>query len=262
MKSVENELQKIISDNKSGSSQILVNINAWFVKNKFDIRTYDYFFNIIEKKLNNFAAIRNYVAQCRKKLKDENITNLIKFQKDLLKERKKEITNLISKSVSILEKYGNFITISNSRTVELFFKELAKKKKFNLVICESRPVYEGKILAEKLLQKNINIKLITEAMIANEAEKCDAVVFGADQFFANGNVVNKVGSRLLSISAKYFHKPVFVIADKLKKSGKFIFVPEIKSKKEIWNNPPVKLKIENYYFELIEKKLITKLITN
>jgi translation initiation factor 2B subunit (eIF-2B alpha/beta/delta family) len=262
MKSVENELQKIISDNKSGSSQILVNLNAWFVKNNFDIKTYNYFLNFIEKKLNSFATITNYVVQCKKKLKDENITKLKNFQKDLLKEREKEIANLISKSVSILEKHDNFITISNSRTVELFFLELAKKKKFNLVICESRPVYEGRILAEKLIQKNIKIKMITEAMIANETEKCDAVVFGADKFFANGNVVNKVGSRLLSISAKYFHKPVFVIADKFKKSEKFIFVPEIKSTMEIWNNPPAKLKIENYYFELIEKKLITKLITN
>ena len=262
MKSIVNDLQKIISDNKSGSSQILVKINEWFVKNNFDIKTCNYFFNIIEKKLNSFAIITNYVSQCRKQLKAGNVNSLIKFQKDLHKEREKEIDRLISNSKNILQKYGNFITISNSLTVELFFKELALKKKFNLVICESRPVYEGRILAKHLLNKNISIKLITEAMIPNEVENCDAVILGADQYFPNGEVINKVGSRALAISAKYFRKPVYVIADKLKMNERFIFVREIKPKKEIYVHSPSKLKIENYYFELIEKKILTKLITN
>lgn len=263
MKLALNDLKNICSDNKSGSSQIFLKLNQWFTANKFDIKTYNYFFDFVEKELSGFAIISNYVIQCRKKLNEGNVKSLREFQKNILREREKEILRLVKASIKILGNYENFLTISNSQTIELFFCELSKKKKFNLVICESRPVYEGRILAENLLvKKNININMVTEAMIANEVEKCDAVVFGADQIFSNGNVVNKVGSKSLSICAKYFHKPVYVIADKSKSKEKYIFETRIESKMEIWKNPPPKLKIENYYFELIEKELITKLITN
>lgn len=255
-------LKNLAADNISGSSHLLDVLIKWFINNKFTFDEYLKYFLYIKKYFSELNIIVNFVEECEKVLINNGIESLKLFQRDFIEIQKKEFERLIEKSINNLKKFNRFITISNSKTIENVFTNLSSQKKIQISICESRPMYEGRILAKKLLQTDAKVKLITEAMISTEVENADAVVFGADKYFSNGDVVNKIGSRLLATSALLFRKPVIVITNKLKFSKNHIFEREIRPRKEIWDSSPSGIEIENYYFELIEKKFITKLLTN
>ncbi|MFZ2866150.1 MAG: hypothetical protein WA440_15460, partial [Ignavibacteriaceae bacterium] len=65
----------------------------------------------------------------------------------------------------------------------------------------------------------------------------------ADQIFKNGSIVNKTGSRMLAILAKYERIPVYVLA----------------SKSKLITKQTAKLPEE---FEEVESKLISKIFTD
>ncbi|HSP87404.1 MAG TPA: hypothetical protein VLN45_04680, partial [Ignavibacteriaceae bacterium] len=92
-------------------------------------------------------------------------------------------------------------------------------------------------------------------------EKSDSVIIGADIVLSNGDVVNKIGSRSLAIACKYFNKPFYVITSSDKFSKKKNYLPEKNPAKEIWEFNHKLLSKQNYYFEVVEKKLITKVIS-
>ena len=98
-------------------------------------------------------------------------------------------------------------------------------------------------------------------MIYDSVKKVDAALVSSDCILKNGDVINKVGSSLLASTCHVLKKPFYVIArkDKFAKSNKFNqkeMPPE-----EIWRHYPKNILIKNYYFEKIDKKLITKIIS-
>jgi translation initiation factor 2B subunit (eIF-2B alpha/beta/delta family) len=141
---------------------------------------------------------------------------------------------------------------------------LFKKGNRNLIviIAESRPQLEGRVLAKQLAKEKIKIEFITEAMLPHYVELCNSVVLGADKILGNGDIVNKTGSRLIAILSKEFKKPLYIVADKSKRTNNTTFRIETKQSKEVWLAKDPLIKVNNYYFERIEKKYITKVITD
>ena len=184
------------------------------------------------------------------------------FFNNLINDKSKMIEKIYKNSFDELNKFRKFITISNSNTLLNYFKIFANDvKDISVIVCESRPVFEGRTFAENLIQLGVNVKLITEAMIANEIKNIDAAVIGADSILQNGNVINKVGSRILAITSKYYNKPFYVLSDKSKTSNTNFINQKDRPVEEIWDSNKRKIEIENYYFEEIEKELITKIFT-
>lgn len=67
---------------------------------------------------------------------------------------------------------------------------------------------EGKLFSEELKRNKIKNQLITEASTGKIIIQIDAVILGADQVLKNGSIVNKTGSRILAILAKYERIPL------------------------------------------------------
>jgi translation initiation factor eIF-2B subunit delta len=128
-------------------------------------------------------------------------------------------------------------------------------------VCESRPKFEGRLLAEALAKSGIGTALITDAMMSLYVKEADAAIIGADLILSNGNVVNKVGSRLLALLCKEHKKPFYVLASKSKLSKEKIFKSKNENPDEVWTKKIKKLSISNIYFEEIEKNLISKIFT-
>jgi translation initiation factor 2B subunit (eIF-2B alpha/beta/delta family) len=117
-------------------------------------------------------------------------------------------------------------------------------------------------MAKELLKNKIKVEIIPEALLPNAVEKADVAISGADIILSNGNIVNKTGSRSLAILCKYFKKPFYVLATSDKFSKKKKYVPEKRDSGEIWKYGHKYLTKTNFYFEVVEKKLITKVITD
>ncbi len=104
------------------------------------------------------------------------------------------------------------------------------------------------------------MNLILEAMLPQYITKIDAVIIGADKILKNGNVINKIGSLNAAIICKYYNKAFYVVASKNKISNQNKHKPIQLDSNEVWNYSHKNLKVNNFYFEEIDKKLITKII--
>ncbi|MFQ5568910.1 MAG: NUDIX domain-containing protein [Rhodothermales bacterium] len=104
-------------------------------------------------------------------------------------------------------------TLSRSGTV-LEALRLADPVPSAIIIAESRPGGEGVEVAEELASQGVSVTLICDAAIGSMlAEKMvDVVIVGADTVLPNGDVVNKVGTRLAAMAARQHHIPFYVAA--------------------------------------------------
>jgi translation initiation factor 2B subunit (eIF-2B alpha/beta/delta family) len=254
------QLQKICSDKISGSAELLDKINSFLLKNHENISDLKEIIAVLQKHFISFQNIYSYLEQFRiiiltKRSPKKYIINY----KD---KRENIFTQLFNNSLPYLKRKKIFLTISNSKTIIEIFKRFKESDaKLQVYVCESRPKLEGQIFSKQLLKNSINVSLITEAQSAEYAKKCDCILLGADMILRNGDVVNKVGSNLLAILALYYNKPCYIIAEKSKKSQNTSYKQRVESKFEIWRNAPVKVGINNHYFEVIPKALISKIIS-
>lgn len=252
-------LQKLINDKTSGSNELLLSLHKHIKKELKIFQLFPALILELKQKFSPFKNIQKYLDDFQVALKKKN--ELEKFF-NLYDEMLLNIyDNIYSKCKNTLINYSTFITISNSTTVFEIFKRLKKdKSRFKVYVSESRPKYEGRILAQKLAIEKINVQLITEAMLSEYVKNSDAAIIGADSILKNGNVINKVGSNVLAILCKHYKIPFYVLADKNKLSNNNSYDKKLMPSDEIWkqNN---NIKIINYYFEEINKKLITKVFT-
>lgn len=178
---------------------------------------------IAEWILENIKNIEDKESILKEMIKLKPEMQVIKWIYKMIKENKdinniKEILNTtFDNTIKNAKKFLNFdakvITISNSKTLEYFFK--THNKKLEIYIPESNPGGEGKILYKNLLNYKKNVYLINDFEVHRYIENCDYVIIGADSVGENG-VINKVGSKLLAILSKNFNIPFFVIADQTK----------------------------------------------
>jgi len=117
-------------------------------------------------------------------------------------------------------------------------------------------------MAEELAEIGIKSLLISDAMMSLYVSKVDASFIGADSVLKNGNVINKVGSKSLALLCKEYKKPFFVVTTQKKFSNGNIFHHKNENPKEIFGREKKNLSVKNIYFEEIEKKFITKIITD
>jgi translation initiation factor 2B subunit (eIF-2B alpha/beta/delta family) len=258
---IKHELNRLLEDKTSGSIDILFKLNKLIKNNIGDADEIIKFLSDREKNFLSFAAVVQYLERI-KKLKS-NPQKLREFIISIENSYKNKYYRLYKNASKILLPISKFLTISNSRTIyeiiNIWFRD---KRNLKAVVCESRPNCEGKILTKKFLLLGIKTELITEAMLAEKIPQVDAVIMGADTITKAGDVYNKVGSKAAAIIAHYCMIPtyVFVTKDKLRKDNNF--ENKFGEDSEIWKFKHTGLKIDNKYFEKIERKLITKIITD
>jgi methylthioribose-1-phosphate isomerase len=90
-------------------------------------------------------------------------------------------------------------------------------KKVKVLIDETRPRLQGaRLTAWECEQYGIPYEIITDNAAGHFLQRgeVNAVFFGADRVAANGDVVNKVGTYMLSLAAKANHVPVYCVFPK------------------------------------------------
>lgn len=151
------------------------------------------------------------------------------------------------------------MTYSYSSTVIELLSRLRPRR---AIVSEARPLGEGLRHARALRSAGLAVTLITEAQMALFVQEADAIVVGADTILPNGDLVNKIGTRLLALAAKDAQIPFYSVAQTLKvaaPSEPQPFAPEEGPASEIssarW------LEVRNVYFEATPRKLVTGYIT-
>jgi translation initiation factor eIF-2B subunit delta len=156
---------------------------------------------------------------------------------------------------------NSVFTYSYSDTVAFVIKEIGFNR---IIVTESRPMLEGKLLAKELGEEGFDVLLLVDAAMDKYISNADFCLVGADSVQYDGSIINKIGSKLLAYTAKEHGLPFYVICDSSKFNVLNYLGQEIeildKSSEEI-SKPLENVTIKNPYFEIIPSRLITSVIT-
>jgi len=97
-----------------------------------------------------------------------------------------------------------------------------------------------------------------DAAMIKAIEQADLILIGADAITSEG-VYNKIGSELLALLAKHFHKSLYICAS-LYKYDPHKEKIEQREGKEIWEHAPQGVTLHNPAYEKIHFKHIKRII--
>jgi ribose 1,5-bisphosphate isomerase len=146
----------------------------------------------------------------------------------------------------------------SSSVVEL----LTRLKPRRVIVSEVRPLGEGLRVARELVAASISMTLITEAQIALFVQEADAVVVGADTILPDGDLINRIGTRLLALAAKDADVPFYSASETMKvaaPSEPLPFAPEEGDPKEVCADKW--LEVRNVRYEVTPARLVTAYVT-
>ncbi|KAI9482718.1 MAG: hypothetical protein EXX96DRAFT_647556 [Benjaminiella poitrasii] len=118
------------------------------------------------------------------------------------------------------------MTIGISRTVQEFLVRAAQKRKFQVIVAETAPTYQGHEMALSLSKAGIDTTVIADSAIFAAMPRVNKVVLGAHAVLANGALVSVSGSHLLAAAAKHHSTPVLVCTALYKLSPLFAYVAD------------------------------------
>lgn len=255
-------LEKIISDKTSGSSEILTNLNKFLLSNIKDKGLITESISAVSTKLLHFAIIENYINELNILLASANYERVNKYLRNIEDDEKLIIKEIFTKIYKKLPSAKTILTISKSGTLINVFKLWHTKRTYlKIIITESRPANEGKLMAKELLKCGLKVDMITDAMAGIFVPKADAVIVGADAVLKNGNVINKTGSLALALLCKHYKKPFYVLTAKSKIVNKIRYTIKEEKTDKVWKYVHPNLITTNIPFEEIDKELITEIIS-
>jgi len=189
-----------------------------------------------------------------------------------------EFTRLSLEAVKKIADYGArriedgdaIITHCHSSAVVAVLKEAARQKKsITVYSTETRPRYQGRIMASQLEEAGIPVTLIVDSAARYFMRKADKVLIGADAVAANGAVVNKIGTSQVALAAHEARVYVFVAAETYKfhpetMVGKLVEIEErpateVVDKSFLDSHPGVK--VRNPSFDVTPSEYIDLIIT-
>ena len=259
---IDKILQNILDDKVSGSTELLQKLNEYFIANLDRDKIFSESLNVIIERFSDFEIIAKYVRTVEKLFLRNNKIDLRKYLMKLKNKNANSFHQIFHNLKPLIKCKTKIVTISNSQTIlevlKLIFEE---NKKIEITIAESRPLFEGRILAKDLLKLGVRVNFIMDCQLSEAIKNCKLILLGADKILANGDVVNKVGSKNACLIAKYYKKSVYVLTLYDKISRQKQFSTRLHNSNEIWKYKNPSLTIKNYYFEQIPKNLITNIFT-
>lgn len=167
-------------------------------------------------------------------------------------------------SATLIRDGATVLTYSRSSTVLAAFVEAKRAgRDFSVVATESRPMLEGRALAEAVVSHDIPVTLIADAAASLAMDGVDLVMVGADKI-TPVNLVNKIGTRMIALAARERGLPLYAVCD----SSKFIredyfgaTIRHLGSPDELWPDAPRGVVVVNRYFEPTPLACFTGIVT-
>lgn len=254
--SKKREFNKIADDIKSVKIQGAINIA------KKALYAYSLFpFEKTKKKLFSLRPTEPMLVNVLNKIGRFEYKEILQHFSVSQEKINKNVLKLIKNSDII------FTHCHSTNVVKALIFAKKQKKKFEVYITETRPLFQGRKTAKELSRTGIKVTQFVDSAIAFALEKenkkdkifTNKIFLGADALLKNG-IINKVGSKIISELA-YNHKiPLYIVSDSWKFTKKNVPI-ENRNLNEIWDKAPRSIKIKNPAFEFVPKKYITEIIS-
>ncbi len=171
---------------------------------------------------------------------------------------RRAVTECAAKAAGLLGPGRTVMTHSLSSTVVEVCR-LLKDVGLRMIVTESRPLEEGRQLAERLSAWNVSTTYITDAQMGLFVAKADAVLVGADSVLANGAVVNKAGTYPLALAARDQGVPFYVCCESFKWRAADQPPPELEemAPAELGLTGWPGVTVRNVYFDITPARLVS-----
>jgi ribose 1,5-bisphosphate isomerase len=224
----------------------------------------------LEKARATEPMLRNFMVILFNEIEKENERDrIVKLVEKTSEKIKKDVGNAMEKLVTIgsrkIPKNGNVLVHCHSSTlIKILIKAKKSGKKFHVYSTETRPRYQGRLTAADLAKAKIPVTQIVDSAVGTIMPKVDMVLVGCDAITAEGAVVNKIGTKVMAMVAKYYGKPFYVAGEtyKIDPITRMGFLEKIEER-----NPgelgfkKAGVKIFNPAFDVTNPKLIHGIIT-
>ena len=264
-------IERLKNDHEHGSKEIaehfLCDCRGWCATRTVNPDKFLDFLNQVDAARPSMVILQNITQRLRRVISGDIGDAVINEIDLLLKEMARSEQLIFAKADDFCQNRNirSVLTHSRSSTVEYVLKQLGKSGTLLSLICtESRPLNEGVALANAV-SDSVNTTIIVDALVDTVMNQCDCVFLGADAIDQSGNILNKAGSRLIALSAQAHSVPVIGLAETMKiihghsvasLSGEFHAAAELG---HILNND---ISVINQYFEVIENRLLSKIISD
>ena len=177
-----------------------------------------------------------------------------------------QFKKMITESKNKMGKYGSdlitnggiYLTHCHSSTVSNMFISAHKMgKQFRIILTETRPLYQGRITANELIDAGIKdvtmiIDDVASSLLLQNKMKISGVLIGADLLSQDG-FINKVGSLGIAYTANESHIPVYCSGILLKYDPRPYTneLLEQRNSSEIWPDAPLKLQFYTPAFDFV-----------
>ncbi len=161
---------------------------------------------------------------------------------------------------------GRLATTGWGTALGVVYAKQAAGEPVSVIATETRPLRQGaRLTTWELAASGIPVELVADSAAAAALANglVDAVIVGADRIAANGDTVNKVGTRALAIAARYEGVPFYVAAtlnavDVATATGGDVEI-ELRAADELGAAPGIP--VWNPAFDFAPAELITGIIT-
>ena len=144
----------------------------------------------------------------------ENVMEAIEEVRGELKDLHKNINDQATQHIHNGE---IILTYAFSSTVEWFLKTAAaKKRNFQVIVCEGAPHFGGHAMAKSLAEAGIDTTVIHDAAIFAIMARVNKVLLPAHAVLANGGLVAPSGCNIVALAAKQNSVPVVAVAGMFK----------------------------------------------
>ncbi len=213
----------------------------------------------------------NYILN--KSIRARNEGDFISFIKEVIEscdevinhfvESKKIINNLVFKKIpnnSVV-----FTHCHSTSVVDALIEAHKKGKRFIVHNTETRPLFQGRITARELSNAGIKVVHFVDSAARLALKKSDIMLIGADAITSEGKIINKIGSEMFAEVAHNYEIPVYSCTDswKFDVGSVFAFEHQMEERfaKEVWQNKPKNVVINNFAFEKVNPTNITGVIS-
>lgn len=218
--------------------------------------------------------LRNSITEMTDLAKNLMKSKTVAQMKKLIAEHESEYQKKVDANGKALADYGaklipdgsRIITHCHSSTVVGIFKRAAELgKDFEVISCETRPRFQGRMTAADLAKAGIKVTQIVDGAVHKFMKKADAVIVGADAITARGDLINKIGTSMVAHIAKMHDVSFYSAAELYKYSPATLFGNleriEERNPKEVWDKAPKGVIVSNLAFDVTPASYISGFIS-
>lgn len=192
---------------------------------------------------------------------------------ELLSELETSAENIANQSLEHIYSDEVIMTCGKSKTVEAFLKFAAKKKRrFQVVVAECAPFYNGHELAASLSNEKINTTIIPDSAVFALMSRVNKVIIGTHSVMANGGLKAVSGAYTLALAAKHYSVPLIVCTAMFKLTPQYLVSHDqlafnkFSSPQEVmpYDEPSLSThcQIVNPVFDYVPPELVTVFVSN